>query len=70
MIRIVLLYRLPCQVLTEAVVAALTLLYAGIFEQSMGAYNRVGIGWWYRPASLHRLAELIPWNRFLGSLKV
>ncbi len=24
----------------------------------------------YRPARLHRLAELIPWNRFLGSLKV
>ncbi len=24
----------------------------------------------YRPTGLHRLAELIPWNRFLGSLKV
>jgi hypothetical protein len=24
----------------------------------------------YRPARLHRLAELIPWNRFLGSFKV
>jgi hypothetical protein len=23
----------------------------------------------YRPARLHRLAEFIPWNRFLGSLK-
>ncbi len=24
----------------------------------------------YRPARLHRLAESIPWNRFLGSLNV
>ncbi len=24
----------------------------------------------YRPARLHRLAEPIPWNRFLGSLNV
>jgi hypothetical protein len=29
--------------------------------------NRVVV---YRPARLHRLAELIPWNRFLGSSKV
>jgi hypothetical protein len=36
----------------------------------MGAWNRVGIGLWYRPASLHRLAESIPWNRLLGSLNV
>jgi hypothetical protein len=36
----------------------------------MGARNRIGIGLSYRPARLHRLAELIPWNRFLGSLKV
>jgi hypothetical protein len=43
---------------------------AGIFKQSMGARNRVGIGLSYRPDRLHRLAELIPWNRFLGSLKV
>jgi hypothetical protein len=34
---------------------------AGIFKQSMGARNRVGIGLSYRPARLHRLAEL-----FLG----
>jgi hypothetical protein len=33
----------------------------------MGARNRVGIGLSYRPARLHRLAEFIPWNRFLGS---
>ncbi len=43
---------------------------AGIFKQSMGANNRVGIGLLYRPARLHRLAELILWNRFLCSLKV
>jgi hypothetical protein len=45
---------------------------AGIFKQSMGAGNRVGIGLWlsYRPARLHSLAELVPWNRLLGSLKV
>jgi hypothetical protein len=43
---------------------------AGIFKQSMGARNRVGIVLSYRPARLHRLAELIPWNRFLGSLTV
>ncbi len=42
----------------------------GIFKQSMGARNRVGIGLPYRPARLHSLAELVPWNRFLGSLKV
>jgi hypothetical protein len=43
---------------------------AGIFKQSMGARNRVGIGLSYRPARLHRLAEFIPWNRFLGSINV
>jgi hypothetical protein len=45
---------------------------AGILEQSMGARNRVIIGLLYRayrPAWLHRLAESIPWNRFLSSLK-
>jgi hypothetical protein len=35
-----------------------------------GARNLVGIGLWYWATRLHRLAELIPWNRFLGSLKV
>ncbi len=39
---------------------------AVIFKQSMGARHRVGIGLTYRPARLHRLAEFIPWNRFLG----
>jgi hypothetical protein len=33
---------------------------AGIFEESMGARNRGGIGLTYRPARLHRLAEFIP----------
>ncbi len=35
-----------------------------------GARNRVGIGLSYRHAKLHGPAELIPWSRFLGSLKV
>jgi hypothetical protein len=43
---------------------------AGIFKQSMGARHRVEIGLSYRPARLHRLAEFIPWNRFLGSVNV
>jgi hypothetical protein len=43
---------------------------AGIFKHSMGARNRGGIGLSYRPAKLHRLAEFIPWNRFLGSINV
>ncbi len=43
---------------------------AGIYEQSMGARNRVGLGLSYRPARLHRLAELVSWNRFFDSLKV
>jgi hypothetical protein len=45
---------------------------AGIFKQSMGGWNwnLVGVGLSYRPARLNRLAEFIPWNRFLVSLKV
>jgi hypothetical protein len=43
---------------------------AGIFKQSMGAGNQVELGFSYRPARLCSLAELVPWNRFLGSLKV
>jgi hypothetical protein len=43
---------------------------AGIFKQSMGARNHVGIGLSYRPARLHRLVEFIPWIRFLGSIKI
>ncbi len=39
-----------------------------IFKQSMEARNRVGIGLSYWPSRLHRLAEFIPWNRFLGSI--
>jgi hypothetical protein len=41
------------------------------FKQTLGARNRVGIGLSYLPARLHTsLVELVPWNRFLGSLKV
>ncbi len=36
----------------------------------MRARNRVGIELSYRPARLHRLEQLIPWNGFLGSIKV
>jgi hypothetical protein len=43
---------------------------AGILKLSMGARNRVGIVLSYRPAWLHSVAELVPWNRILGSLKV
>jgi hypothetical protein len=40
---------------------------AGIFKQSMGARNRVGIGLSYRPARLHSLADLFP---LIDSLKI
>ncbi len=50
--------------------STLILYSAEILEQSMEARNRTGTGLSYRPSRLHRLAELIPWNRFLGSLKV
>jgi hypothetical protein len=43
---------------------------AGIFKKSMGARHREGIGLSYRPAILHRMAELMPWNRFLGLINV
>ncbi len=43
---------------------------AGFFKQSMGARNRVVIALSYRPVRLHRLAEFIPRNRFLGSINV
>ncbi len=42
--------------------------WAGIFKKSIRARHRVGIGSSYRPARLHRLAELMPWNQFLGSM--
>jgi hypothetical protein len=51
-------------------VKMVSLLCAGIFKQSLGARGRLGIGLSYRPARLHSLAELVPRNRFLGSLKV
>jgi hypothetical protein len=43
---------------------------AGIFKQSMGARNRLGIGLSYWPSRLHRLAELILWKRSLGFITV
>jgi hypothetical protein len=51
-------------------VAGVNVVRAGIFKKSMGARHRVGIGISYRPARLHRLAELMPENRFLGSIDV
>ena len=39
-------------------------------KKSMRARHQVGIGLSYRPARLHRLAELMPWNRFVGSINV
>jgi hypothetical protein len=42
---------------------------AEIVKQSMGTWNRVGVELLYRPARLDRLAEMVPWNWFLGSLK-
>jgi len=38
------------------------------FKQYKGARNRAGIGLSYRPARLHSLAEVVPWNRLLGPL--
>jgi hypothetical protein len=43
---------------------------AGIFKQYMRDRNRVGRWLSYRPETLHRLTELIPWDWFMGSLKV
>jgi hypothetical protein len=44
---------------------------AGIFKQFMGlGTGKEYLGLSYRPAGLHRLAEFIPWNRFLGSINV
>ncbi len=43
---------------------------AGIFKKSMGARHRRGIGFSYRPARLHRLAEFIPWHQFRGPINI
>jgi hypothetical protein len=43
---------------------------AGIFKKSMGARHRGGIGFSYRPARLHRLAEFIPWHQFRGPIHI
>ncbi len=42
---------------------------ASALKQSVGARNLAGIWLSYQPARLQRLAEVDPWNRFLGSLK-
>jgi hypothetical protein len=36
----------------------------------VGARNRGGIGLSYWQARLYRLAELIPWNQFLGPINL
>ncbi len=43
---------------------------AGIFKKPMGARHRGGIGFSYRPARLHRLAEFIPWNQCRGPINI
>jgi hypothetical protein len=43
---------------------------AGIFKKSMGARYWGGIGFSYRPARLHRLAEYIPWHQFRGPINI
>jgi hypothetical protein len=62
--------RKACRPLVYTLCLAVTQSCAGIFKQSMGVRNRIGIGLSYRPARLHSLADLFPWNRFLGSLEV
>jgi hypothetical protein len=66
--------RLPQKILKILITGAqhwafIKIICAGICKQYVGVRNRVGIGLSYRPARLHRLAELNPWNRFLDSLK-
>ncbi len=46
------------------------LIRAGIFKKSMGARHGGGIGFSYRPARLHRLAEFIPWNQCRGPINI
>jgi hypothetical protein len=46
--------------------ADLCLKFRTIYGGKEPSRNRLS----YRPARLHRLAESIPWNRILGSLKV
>jgi hypothetical protein len=53
----------------DKVDSGIGLLMLNVLESTMGARNRVGRGVLYQPARLHRLAESIALNRFLGSLK-
>jgi hypothetical protein len=63
------LARTPQQIQTQ-IIPHQVKYRAGIFQQSIGARKRVGIGLSYRPVRLHRLAEFVPWNRFLGSINI
>jgi hypothetical protein len=50
---------------------AAIIICAGIFKQSMGARNRLGIGLSYRPASLQKAGGIASLESSLGlSLKV
>ncbi len=80
-IQLLIYYRLPAIAIVAHIIFLYLLSYcvsrvpfiryrARILEQSKGTRNREGIELLYRPAGLHRLAESIPWNRFLGSFKV
>ncbi len=62
--------RLFCLVLSILMYWPGQLTRAGIFKQSVGARNRGGKGLSYRSAGLRRLAEFIPWNRFLGPINI
>jgi hypothetical protein len=38
-------------------------------QEFLNNLGGLGTGLSYRPARLHSLAELVPWDRFLGSKK-
>jgi hypothetical protein len=59
------------EILVSGLFFILVLLWFFRQHNRTQCWNLVGIGLSYLPATrLHRLAESIPWNRFLGSLKV
>ena len=63
----------PLTVLSDPLRSHCTLplmLTAFFLSVSVGARHGGGIGLSYRHARLHRLAEFIPWNRFLGSINI
>ncbi len=59
---------LPSRLVPARRVPGLTVLE--FLHNLRGARNRIVICLSYRPARLRSLAELVPWDRFLGSLKV